>query len=182
MLLKWCISTGGWRSAQSAKVRQWHGSHFHRQKWPWSGLSRSLGPCSHYLRPSTDLIDFAWGAREMHCGSVRPFGSVACVKKLRDVKLFRQCLIPANQIAVMQIHSTCFLGQFCNNKREEARKSGRYIYFLKKYGMTGLFSVGQGNFYYLTIWFVSDFWGYDSIQNRFLIQNDLIHNDFCFNL
>ena len=26
---------------------------------------------SHYLRPSTDLIDFAWGAHEMHCCSIR---------------------------------------------------------------------------------------------------------------
>ena len=40
--------------------------------------------------PSTDLIDSAWGASEMHCGSVHPFGSVACVKKLRNVQLFRQ--------------------------------------------------------------------------------------------
>ena len=47
-------------------------------------------PCSHYLRPSTDLIDFEWGDREMHFGSVRPFGSVACVKQLRNVQLFSQ--------------------------------------------------------------------------------------------
>ena len=43
-----------------------------------------------WIRRRTDLIDFAWGAREMHCGSVRPFGSVACVKKLRYVQLFKQ--------------------------------------------------------------------------------------------
>ena len=42
------------------------------------------------LHTSTDLIDFAWGALEMHCGSVRSVGSVACVKKLRNVQLFRQ--------------------------------------------------------------------------------------------
>ena len=49
----------------------------------------TLRPCSHYLRPSTDLIDFAWGTREMHCGAVRPFGSGACVRKLRNVQLCR---------------------------------------------------------------------------------------------
>ena len=50
----------------------------------------------------TVLIDLAWGAREIHCGSVRPFGSVAffknsflmqsvaCIKKLINVQLFRQ--------------------------------------------------------------------------------------------
>ena len=47
-------------------------------------------PRSHCTHPLTDLIDFAWGALEMHCGSVRSVGSVACVKKLRNVQLFRQ--------------------------------------------------------------------------------------------
>ena len=32
------------------------------------------------LRQSMDLIDFAWDDPEMHCGSVRQIGSVACVK------------------------------------------------------------------------------------------------------
>ena len=60
-----------------------------------AGMAQSwkVRACSHFLRLSTDLIDFAWGACEMHCGSVRPFGSVACVKKLRNVQLFRQRLI-----------------------------------------------------------------------------------------
>ena len=42
---------------------------------------------------------------------------MACVKKLRNVHLFRHR--SANQIAVMQIHSTRFLDPFCNNKQEE---------------------------------------------------------------
>ena len=55
-----------------------------------SPCGRGLRAHSHYLRPSTHLIDFAWGTREMNCGSVCPMGSVACVTKLRNVKLFRQ--------------------------------------------------------------------------------------------
>ena len=42
------------------------------------------------MRRSTDLIDFAWGALKMHCGSVRSVSSVACLKKWRNVQLFRQ--------------------------------------------------------------------------------------------
>ena len=53
-------------------------------------VASTLRAHSHYLRLSTDLSDSAWGAHEMHCGSVRPFGSVACVKKLRNVQLYRQ--------------------------------------------------------------------------------------------
>ena len=45
---------------------------------------------SHCTRPSTDLMDFTRGAIEMHFGSIRSVGSVACVKKLRNVQLFRQ--------------------------------------------------------------------------------------------
>ena len=41
------------------------------------------------IRWLTDLIDFAWGDPEMHCGSVRSVGSVSCVQKLRKCKLFR---------------------------------------------------------------------------------------------
>ena len=44
---------------------------------------------AHCIRPSTDLIDFAWGDPEMHCGSVRSIGSVSCVQKLRTFLLFR---------------------------------------------------------------------------------------------
>ena len=42
---------------------------------PWCVALRS-----HYMRPSTDFMAFAWGALETHCGLVRCFGSVACVK------------------------------------------------------------------------------------------------------
>ena len=60
-------------------------------KRPVRGRSQTVTACSHYRRPSMDLIDFAWGACEIfHCGSVRPFGSVACVKKLGNGHLFRQ--------------------------------------------------------------------------------------------
>ena len=83
--------------------------------------ARGVRACSHYLRPSTDHIDFAWGTREIHCGSVRHLGFVACVKKLR--KTFQAAADPsANQIAVMQIHSPRFLDPFCNNKQEKAVK------------------------------------------------------------
>ena len=37
---------------------------------------------SHYMRLSTDLIDFAWGGLKLHCVSVRSVGSVAFVKSL----------------------------------------------------------------------------------------------------
>ena len=42
--------------------------------------------------PSVDgfSLTLHGGAREMHCGSVRSVGSVAGVKKLRNVQLFRQ--------------------------------------------------------------------------------------------
>ena len=50
----------------------------------------SYTPRSHYMRPLTDLIDFVWGALQLHCRSVRSVGSVACVKKLRNIQLFRQ--------------------------------------------------------------------------------------------
>ena len=48
------------------------------------------GACSHYLRPSADLIDFAWGARQMHCRPFRPLGPLACVKKLRNFVLWKR--------------------------------------------------------------------------------------------
>ena len=43
----------------------------------WVRCAPRLTPCSHHLRPSTDLIEFPRGARAMHCGSVRSVGSVA---------------------------------------------------------------------------------------------------------
>jgi hypothetical protein len=39
------------------------------------------------LKNLTDLIDFAWDPLEMHCGSVRSVGSVACFKKLRTLNV-----------------------------------------------------------------------------------------------
>ena len=48
---------------------------------PESVESDSVTVHSHYLRPSTDFIDSAWGALEIHCGSVRQVASVACIKR-----------------------------------------------------------------------------------------------------
>ena len=48
-----------------------------------------LTPRSHCTRPLTDLIQFAWGALEMHCRSIRSVSSVTCVKKLRNVQRLR---------------------------------------------------------------------------------------------
>ena len=45
---------------------------------------------THCICPLTDLIDFAWGALEIHCRSVRSVCSVACVKKLSISLIFRQ--------------------------------------------------------------------------------------------
>ena len=69
-----------------------------------------------------------------------PFGAVACVKKLRNVQLFRQQRIrqPIRSRNLLQIHSKCLLDRFCNNKQEEQGKSGGHIFF-KKCGMIGLF-------------------------------------------
>ena len=87
------------------------------------------------MRPSTDLIDYAWGAREMHCGSIRPLGSVACIKKLRNVHLFRQRRIRRWLCKYMPRVSWI---HFAITSRKKQEKSSRYI-FLKKCGMIGLF-------------------------------------------
>ena len=42
------------------------------------------------LCPSTGLIDSAWGALQLHCGSVRPVSSVAGFKLWEMLKLFGQ--------------------------------------------------------------------------------------------
>ena len=72
---------------------------------------------SHYLRPSTDLNDSAWGAHEMHCPSIRLRG---LRQKVEKRSTFQEAADPsANQIAVMQLHSAHLLDTFCNNKQEE---------------------------------------------------------------
>ena len=55
-------------------------AHIHKHKHTHTIPLPFLPSSFLSLRPSKDLIDFAWGAREIHCGSVRPFGSVACVR------------------------------------------------------------------------------------------------------
>ena len=44
------------------------------------GRRARVTPRAHDLRQRTDLIDFAWGTLEMHCGSIRQIGSEAGVK------------------------------------------------------------------------------------------------------
>ena len=92
---------------------------------------RPLTLHSHYLGPLTDLI--AWSALQMHCWSVRSLGSVACVKKLRNVQLFRQWWI-RGPIRSRLYRYIRLMDPFCNNKQKEAGQI-RLRYFLKKCGI-----------------------------------------------
>ena len=63
---------------------------YHRSNWALGfqiDTQSRVTPLAHCIRPSTDLIDFAWGDPEMQ--SVRYVGSVSCVQKLRKFQLFR---------------------------------------------------------------------------------------------
>ena len=60
-------------------------------------------PGPHSRPPSTGRIGFERGAVEMHCGSVRSFGSVACVKKLRNFFRARRIRRPI-RLRLLQIH------------------------------------------------------------------------------
>ena len=105
-------------------------------------LSLSLWAPSHYVWPWTDLIDFAWGARKMHRGSVRPFvQSVACVQKLRIVQLFRPRRIPLpirSRLFKYTQSVWCIHFAITSMKKQE---NPSVVYFLKNCGVIGLFLV-----------------------------------------
>ena len=110
-----------------------------------SSLSLSLWAQSHYIQPSTDLNDFAWAARKMHRGSVRPFvQSVACVQKLRIVQLFRprRIRLPIRSRLFKYTQSVwCIHFAITSMKKQENPCVHLSIYFLKNCGVIGLFLV-----------------------------------------
>ena len=53
---------------------------------------------SHYMRPSTDLIDFAWGALQMHCGSVRYVGSVVFSHLISYIYIHTSALLAGSDL------------------------------------------------------------------------------------
>jgi hypothetical protein len=57
-----------------------------------------ITPRSHCTSPSTDLIDFPWGALEVRCGSILSVGSLACVKKLTQANFSGTTDPSANRI------------------------------------------------------------------------------------
>ena len=72
---------------------------------------------------------------EMHCGSVRPFGSVGCVKKLRNVQLFRLRRIrrPIRSLLCKYTPRVSWI-HFAITSRKKQEKYGRFI-ILKKCGI-----------------------------------------------
>ena len=100
----------------------------------------------------------------MHWGSVRPFGSVACAKKLRIFQLFRQRRIrrPIRSWLCKYTRRVSWT-HFAITSRKKQKKSGRYI-LLKKCGMIGLF--------FSHLLFVSSF-GFIS-THRFIAGSDVI--------
>ena len=83
MGLGWRLKAGGGGSSRGRGGSEQEGVRLMRN-------SVGVTLLSHCTFPSTDLIDFDWGALEMHCGTIRSVGSVASVKKLRNVQPFRQ--------------------------------------------------------------------------------------------